>query len=217
MIQTEAAETLVASLKKNHYTTVIDVGCGRGAVINNFKKQGITYDTFIALDLSKEMLSLHPSGQNIIKVHTDFNQSDTLTQYCQTDKETLVISSSALQWSKSLESTLSNLAKCGSSAYFAIFTSNTFKTLHQIAGIASPIYSEDFLKKSIEKYYRATFHTKAYQLEFKDTRDMFRYIQKSGVGGGQRQLGYKQMKRVMGEYPLNYLEFEVLFVEAIPL
>jgi malonyl-CoA O-methyltransferase len=46
---------------------------------------------------------------------------------------------------------------------------------------------------------------------------MFRYIQKSGVGGGERKLGYKKMKRLMEEYPLDYLEFEVLFVQAKPL
>jgi malonyl-CoA O-methyltransferase len=46
---------------------------------------------------------------------------------------------------------------------------------------------------------------------------MFRYIQKSGVGGGERQLGFKEMKRLMEAYPLDYLEFEVLFVEARPL
>lgn len=215
MIQAETVKALVASLKRCHYSTVIDVGCGRGAVIETFKAQCITFETFIALDLSEEMLSLHPSGRDIIKVHTDFSHPDSLERYCG-DREALVISSSALQWSKALDRTLSNLAKCGSHAYFAIFTSNTFKTLHEIAGVASPIYSEDHLKEHISKYYHAEFSTKAYQLEFKSTREMFRYIQKSGVSGGKRALGYKEMKRVMETYPLNYLEFEVLFVEATP-
>ena len=216
MIQTEVAKTLVGSLKKHHYSTVIDIGCGSGAIINNFKDKGISYDTFIAIDLSEEMLSRHPSGKNIIKVHADFSTPGILKEYCG-DTKALVISSSALQWSKALDVTLSYLAKCGSLSHFAIFTSNTFKTLHQTADIRSPIYSEEFLKESIKKYYSASFYTKAYQLEFKNTREIFRYIQKSGVSGGKRQLDYKQMKRVMEEYPLPYLEFEVLFVEAIPL
>jgi malonyl-CoA O-methyltransferase len=46
---------------------------------------------------------------------------------------------------------------------------------------------------------------------------MFRYIKKSGVSGGEKQLSYKQMKMLMEKYPLNYLEFEVLFVEATSL
>jgi malonyl-CoA O-methyltransferase len=43
---------------------------------------------------------------------------------------------------------------------------------------------------------------------------MFRYIKKSGVSGGKKRLGYKEMKALMKHYPLDYLEFEVLFVEA---
>jgi malonyl-CoA O-methyltransferase len=46
---------------------------------------------------------------------------------------------------------------------------------------------------------------------------MFKYIKKSGVSGGEKRLGYKEMKVLMELYPLNYLEFEVLFVEATSL
>jgi len=41
---------------------------------------------------------------------------------------------------------------------------------------------------------------------------MFKYIKRSGVSGGKKQLNYKQMKKIMQNYPLDYLEFEVLFV-----
>ena len=46
---------------------------------------------------------------------------------------------------------------------------------------------------------------------------MFNYIKKSGVSGGEKQLTYMQTKQLMKSYPLDYLEFEVLFVEARPL
>jgi len=45
---------------------------------------------------------------------------------------------------------------------------------------------------------------------------MLRYIKQSGVSGGKKQLSYKEIKRVIKDYPLDYLEFEVLFVKAIP-
>ena len=45
--------------------------------------------------------------------------------------------------------------------------------------------------------------------------DMLRYIKRSGVGGGVKQLGYKEMKSLMLEYPLKYLEFEVIFVKVL--
>jgi malonyl-CoA O-methyltransferase len=44
---------------------------------------------------------------------------------------------------------------------------------------------------------------------------MLRYIKKSGVSGGVKQLGYTEMKTLMLEYPLSYLEFEVIFVKVI--
>ena len=216
MIQSKVAEELVSGLKEKYYSIVIDVGCGSGAVIKNLQNRSITFDKFIAVDLSEEMLSLHPSGTNIIKHCVDFNRHDAFDELC-SDQEALVLSSSALQWSKDLDKTLSQLSKCGKKAYFAIFTSGTFKTLHQCAGIRSPIYSEEEIKKVISRHYEATFILQSYQLTFPNVKEMFRYIQKSGVSGGERQLGYKEMKRLMEAYPLEYLEFEVLFVEATPL
>ena len=133
------------------------------------------------------------------------------------DHHSLILSSSALQWSKDLDFTLSEIAKKSSHAYFAIFTSNTFKTLHKTAQIASPIYSESILKDTIEKYYHATFELKEYRLYFDTVREMFNYIKRSGVSGGEKKLTYNQTKQLMKTYPLDYLEFEVLFVEATSL
>jgi malonyl-CoA O-methyltransferase len=41
---------------------------------------------------------------------------------------------------------------------------------------------------------------------------MLRYIKQSGVSGGKRQLSYKDIKNLLDNYPLDYLEFEVLFI-----
>ncbi|MFT7879470.1 MAG: methyltransferase domain-containing protein [Sulfurimonas sp.] len=216
MIQAEVAKELVSRLKNSYYSTIIDIGCGSGAVLKNLKKRAIGFDQFIAVDLSDEMLSLHPSETKIVKQCIDFNHGDSLAQLSR-EKRALVLSSSALQWSENLDKTLSQLSKYGERAYFAVFTSGTFKTLHQCAGIASPIYSAEDVKKVISHYYEASFELQSYQLTFDNAKEMFRYIQKSGVSGGERKLGYKKMKRLMEEYPLDYLEFEVLFVEAKPL
>jgi malonyl-CoA O-methyltransferase len=53
-----------------------------------------------------------------------------------------------------------------------------------------------------------------YSLEFSSARDMFKYIKQSGVSSGERKLSYTQTKALMENYPLDYLEFEVLFIEA---
>jgi len=216
VIQVEVAKSLVEQLPPSHYKTLIDIGCGSGEVYKNLEKNDVSFDHIMVLDSSPEMLEIHPSSKKIEKICADFNQVQTFENFSFTP-ENLLLSSSALQWSKDLDFTLSEISKKSSHAYFAIFTSNTFKTLHEIAKITSPIYPEAVLKETIEKYYRATFELKKYKLHFKSVREMFNYIKKSGVSGGEKQLTYKQTKQLMKRYPLDYLEFEVLFVKATSL
>lgn len=216
VIQSEVATALVQQLPPHHFTTLMDMGCGSGEVYKNLKEHHISFDHFIALDSSNEMLKIHPSDKKIEKICADFNSAETFEKFALAG-DSLFLSSSALQWSKNLDFTLSEISKKVTHAYFAIFTSNTFKTLHQTAGITSPIYSAEVLQKTINRYYHATFDLKEYKLHFKSVREMFNYIKKSGVSGGEKQLTYMQTKQLMKSYPLDYLEFEVLFVEARPL
>ena len=91
----------------------------------------------------------------------------------------MIISSSALQWSKELDFVLKELSLLSSIHYYAIFTSNTFKTLHKIAKVDSPIYSTIELKTKLKKNFRRVeFDIENYQLEFTSTRDMLKYIKK---------------------------------------
>lgn len=216
VIQAEVAKSLVEQLSPSHYATILDIGCGRGEVYRNLEKKNSSFEHFIALDSSRQMLELHPTAQKIEKINADFNRLQTF-ENISLDNNSLIVSSSALQWSKDLNFTLGHISQKSSSAYFAIFTSNTFKTLHQTAHIASPIYPETVLRNVIQKYYHATFELKEYKLYFETVREMFSYIKKSGVSGGEKQLTYKQTKQLMKTYPLDYLEFEVLFVEATSL
>ena len=54
-----------------------------------------------------------------------------------------------------------------------------------------------------------------YKLEFENKKDLFDYIKKSGVSGGNDSLDFKDAKKLYKEYNLNYLEFEVIFVKTI--
>ena len=216
VIQAEVAKLLVEELSSSRYATIIDIGCGSGEVYKNLEKKNVAFDHLIVLDSSQEMLELHPSSNKIEKRCADFNRLQTFEELS-LSPETLVLSSSALQWSKGLDFTLSEISKRSPHAYFAIFTSNTFKTLHETANIKSPIYTKAVLRETIEKYYHAEFELKEYRLYFETVREMFNYIKKSGVSGGEKQLTYKQTKQLMKRYPLDYLEFEVLFVKAASL
>jgi len=216
VIQAEVAKALVKQAPSLHYTTLLDMGCGSGEVYKNLEKNNFSFEHFIALDSSFEMLEVHPSGRKIEKICADFNSPKAFEAFS-LKHPSLILSSSALQWSRDLDFTLSEISKKSSLACFAIFTSNTFKTLHQMAHIASPIYCESALKASINKYYKATFELKKYRLYFNTVREMFNYIKKSGVSGGEKKLTYRQTKQLMETYPLDYLEFEVLFVTACSL
>ena len=211
MIQTQVAKELISKLPQNNYNDIIDVGCGTGAVYKNLLKNNINFKSITVIDASDKMLNLHPSGNKIIKQNENFNEENFLIDLNK-KKFDLVLSSSALQWSDNLDFTFNKISKLSSSLIASIFTSNTFKTIHEIAGISSPIYSAQDLKKVIHKYYDATFVVHSYKLEFDNVREMFQYIKKSGVSSGEKKLSYIQIKSLMRSYPLNYLEFEVLYV-----
>ena len=211
LIQAKVAKQLVSMLPHQKIASLIDVGCGSGAIYRNLHDQGYSVDRFVALDASEEMLSVHPDGLGVSKVTMDFSQPTPLVL----PEETVVVSSSALQWSRDLDATFSWLCSIGREGYFAIFTANTFSTLHQTAHITSPIYSSTTLQSYIDRYYDAVYTLRQYQLGFDSTQAMFRYIKQSGVSGGTHQLGYKAIKALMERYPLDYLEFEVLFCKAM--
>jgi malonyl-CoA O-methyltransferase len=214
MIQAEVAKSLLEKLESTSYATVLDIGCGSGEVFKNLEISSLEYKTFTAFDSSENMLALHPEGADIKKVCGDFNAKD-FSAILARRKYDLVLSSSALQWSADLDFTIQTIAALSSTLHAAIFTSNTFKTLHQTAKVSSPIYTAHEVQENILKYYdEASFEIHSYTLSFDSVREMFRYIKKSGVSSGEKKLSYKETKKLMKEYPLGYLEFEVLFIEA---
>lgn len=214
VIQAQVAQALVSHLPSKNYTKVLDLGCGSGEVFKNFQKQNISVKNFVAFDSAWSMLDIHPKAEEVSLVCANFNQEnfvDTLPL----ETFDLLISSSALQWSEDLDFTLGKIAPLSDSFHAAFFTSGTFKTLHQTANISSPVYDAKSIEEKLKRYYDVKkIHVHQYRLEFKSTREMFKYIKQSGVSSGERKLSYTQTKRLMESYPLSYLEFEVLFVEA---
>jgi len=214
MIQSKVATTLISKLEQKSYTNVIDIGCGSGEVFKNLQRRNIEIDKLTVLDSSEQMLALHPNGSYLSKICANFNDENFLELLPHT-KYDLVLSSSALQWSTNLRYTMGKVSSLSDTFYGAVFTSGTFKTLHQTADVKSPIYSPEYVQNRISQYYEhIEFELHQYRLEFNTTRDMFRYIKQSGVSSGERKLSYKETKHLMEAYPLDYLEFEVLLIKA---
>lgn len=215
IIQSEVAKKLVSMLEKQAYSKVLDLGAGSGAVYNNMINKNIKIDKFVAFDFSKEMLNLHPKEIDIETVCSDFN-NNFFEEY--TDNTfSMLISASALQWSVDLLSVLNSISRLAPEHYFAFFTSKTFSTLHKVAGIESPIYSKKSIVDALRSSYTMEMMEEVeYHLNFDSVLEMFRYIKRSGVSGGSGVLSYSEMKGIMKNYPFDYLEFEVLFIKAIP-
>ncbi len=187
---------------------ILDLGCGNG---NLCKAIDWEYEHFTGVDFAEGMLKLHPKSKKIECIYGDFNDSK-LFDTQMTHSYDYILSASALQWAEDMDMVFENIKKLNAPIALAIFTSNTFKTLNETASIRSILRSADEVNELQKKYFDAEFEVVNYKLEFESTRDMFRYIKRSGVSGSRKILNYKESKRLLNEYPLNYLEFEVAFI-----
>lgn len=188
--------------------TILDLGCGSGALV---KKIDWDFKHFLGVDFAPGMLELHPKSEKIEPIYGDFNDK-SLFEHLQGYKFDYILSASALQWAEDLEATFKDLAQLNTPISLAIFSANTFKTLNETASIKSLLKTSQEIEMLQKKYFNAQFEVLHYTLEFNSTRDMFHYIKQSGVSGARKLLSYKQTKRLLEEYPLDYLEFEVVFI-----
>ena len=190
---------------------VLDLGCGSGAICKEILWK---YDSFLGVDFATGMLELHPKSKNIEAIYGDFNDS-TLFEYLSTYNYDYIFSASALQWSQDLEATFRAIKNLNAPISLAIFTSNTFKTLNKTANLSSILRDSDEVNQLQKLFFEAKSEIINYKLEFKTTREMFKYIKESGVSGSRNILNYKEIKKLMKDYPLNYLEFEVIFIYSL--
>lgn len=187
---------------------ILDLGCGSGLIYKNIDW---SIEKFTAIDFALGMLELHPKSPHVELINANFNNS-SLFQELLKHRFDYIVSASALQWADDLDFVFENIKKLNAPIALAIFTSNTFKTLNKTAGIKSLLNSKEEIQQLQKKYFNAKFEVFNYKLEFDSVREMFKYIKQSGVSGSRKILSYKQTKKLMQDYPLNYLEFEVAFI-----
>ena len=189
---------------------VLELGCGSGQV---FKNIDFKYDYYKAIDFSKTMCQIHPRGKNLDVVCINFDD-DNFFDYIKDERYDLVLSSSALQWSKNLSKLISIISNITNKIDMVLFTSNTFKTIFNILKIKSPILDLNYIQKVFNNYFRCEFEVLEYKLEFDNKKNLFDYIKNSGVSGKQNTLSFKEAKYLYKNYNLNYLEFEVVFIKG---
>lgn len=209
IIQQIVAKSLVRELKFQP-KRILELGCGSGQVYTHIFWD---LDFYKAIDFSSSMCELHPKGENIEVKCFDFDTQEFLDEIKDNSYD-IVLSSSALQWSKDLSKIIKHLSCITNEINAVLFTSNTFKTIQELTKTKSPILDENSIKEAFSKYFKCEFETILYKLEFGNKKDLFDYIKKSGVSG-EASLDFKDAKKLYKEYNLNYLEFEVIFVKTI--
>lgn len=209
VIQAKVAQKLIADTQ-GAPKRILDLGCGNGTIFSHIDWE---MDAFVGVDFSQAMLSHHPRASNVTLILGDFNDS-TFFEKLSPMTFDRIYSASALQWADDLDSVFKSICALNSSVSLAIFTSGTFKTLYETAGLSPILKSSDEVIESASRHFNAEYEIVRYVLEFDTVREMFRYIKRSGVSGGRRVLDFSQTKRLMESYPLNYLEFEVVFITS---
>jgi len=183
IIQNKVIQKLLSHVDSRPQT-VLDLGCGSGSLCKAIDWE---YNHFTGVDFAPGMLELHPKSDKIECVYGDFNDK-RLFENLLTYRYDYIFSASALQWAQNLDMVFENIKKLNAPIALAVFTSNTFKTLNETASIDSLLRSADELNELQKKYFNAEFEVVNYKLEFESTRDMFRYIKKSGVSGARKIL-----------------------------
>ena len=206
-IQKQVAKELVECLKSEPQH-LIDLGCGSGTL---YKELFYKPKSYVGVDLSDEMLEHHPKADNIKLLCRSFDELELFKTLSDT-KFDMLISSSALQWSKDLAKLFERIVKLDKPFAITLFTDNTFKTLHKEAGTRSPLHSKEMIADLAKKYFNRDVEFREYILKFENNRELFKYLKKSGVSGNEVQLNYPETKRLLRQYPLDYLEFEVAFI-----
>lgn len=211
VIQKEVAKKLVGRIKGKPQN-ILDLGCGSGAV---YKNLSFTCRNFIGIDSSKEMCRVHPQEKNIKIYNKDFeflNSDSELNEYGKFD---LIISSSALQWAKNLKNIMKFCKNHSDEILFALFTPNTFKSIFEFTNLTSPLLETKEVLKTVQKYYKIKYEICCYKLYFEDNISKFRYIKRSGVSGGKKRLNVTETKNLIKNYPYDYLEFEVIYIQSV--
>lgn len=204
IVQKDVAKEIVSFFDTTD-KKIIDIGCGNGEIYKNCKNK----KSFIGIDKSVKMLQIHPVDSNTSLLCLDFD-SDIYADFVD-DEFDIALSSSSVQWSSDTEKLAKNIIRISKQSGVSLFTSGTFKTVREYAKLDNFLPVADNVISKFKDLGFNNCYTKTYTLGFSNSIDAFRYIKKCGVSSGVKRLSYSETINLINSYPLDYLEFEVVF------
>ena len=208
IVQKKVAKKLISKIKNNP-KNILDLGCGTGEL---YKLIDWNIEKFTAVDISEKMCTIHPKNNRIKVINADYEDEILYRRILKNENFDLIISSSSLQWCRDIEKVVKNISNFSKKCAVSIFCDGTFKTIYDISALKTFLPNSKKVIKIFQKYFDIKYEIENYKLHFEDNFSKFRYIKRSGVSGGKRQLSYAQTKYLIENYPLDYLEFEILYI-----
>ncbi|MEY4504079.1 MAG: hypothetical protein RL154_372 [Pseudomonadota bacterium] len=206
VVQNELAQHIAKKIGNTN--SVLDLGCGGGAIWNALD---VKPNSFIGLDISQNMLSLHPVSNNIKLICDSF---DNQTLWNSIDFFETIVSCGALQWSNDLEKALNNIVQKSSKSILAIFTDGTLKSMRSISKQVTFLPNAQWLEQKFQDIFvNIDFEIYRYRLYFSNKKMMFKHLKLTGVHFGER-LDHRSAKALYDGYKLDYLEFEVFMASS---
>lgn len=207
-VQDEIAKKLLARLQIRDYRKIIDIGCGDGAL---FESCSGGQEIFLGVDASRKMCDLHEKRGGCVVMQGDFDDSALTDKVLDCfGRFDLLLSSSALQWSKDIGSSISSLSGLSDKFAISVFTRGTFSSVRKFLGVDSFLPTSSEFERAIADFTVDDFWVESFKKEFESPKEAVRYIKYTGVSGGGNKISYQEAKRLYESGPKT-LEFEVAY------
>jgi len=208
-IQDEIAQKLLLAANVGVYKKILDIGCGDGALFEKIeKKDGL----FVGVDASQKMCELHRNRSGCIVVNANFDEPFFAKKIeDEFGRFDLLLSSSALQWSKDLKALIAEISTL--SDYFAIslFTSGSFASLYNFLELKTFLPTIEEAKAAFAPFCVSKFEIYNVKKSFETPKEAMQYIKQTGVSRGGLQIGYRKAKELYERGPKE-LEFEAVYL-----
>lgn len=191
-IQDQAGLKLASTLCTNHFTKILDIGCGTGNYTKLLRKK-FPYSNIKALDISDKMIHLAQCKLQNEKI--EFVVADAETTVLNEGFD-LITSNACFQWFSNFHKTLrkySCLLNKNGIILFSIFGPLTFcelsKSLKKFNKADTPITSQSFLGKDkirqiLEKYFDfVSIETEIFKKTYTSLLDLLNTIKYTGTRG----------------------------------